>query len=168
MICNTIRLKNRLKTEINSQIEVVDSLKRSNENLTLNIDSLLTVSTDLERKTDSLRKAKNKPIYKFIETIKYETDNDTIQALIAINEVNNELINNYEQLLPVKDSIIAKQAVIIVNDKEIQNQLELEIANKDKIIQDYNSRLIKEKNKKIFFEITTATAAAAAVTILLL
>lgn len=159
---NTIHLKHQLKKEIDTKIEVVDSLKTANQNLTFDIDSLMENSKGLSKSIDSLKRIKNKVIFSHSETIK--TQIDTITLL----ELDNAIIEQYEDLVAVKDSVIRKQQYVILNDKEIQNQLELEIANKDKIIQDYNSQLIKEKNKKIFFEITTATAAAAAVTILLL
>lgn len=169
MICSTVQLKNRLKNEINTQIELVDSLKTVNDNMSLQIDSLSVISAKKESKIDSLMKVKNKPIFKLVETIKYvDTSNDTIQALMAVNEVNNAIIGEYEELMPIKDSIINSQAKIILNDKEIQNQLELAIKDKDLIIKDYNDRLIKEKNKKIFFEITTATAVAGAVVLMII
>ena len=162
MAGNTIHLKHQLKKEIDTKIEVVDSLKTANQNLTYDIDSLMNDSKGLSKSIDSLKRIKNKVIFSHSETIK--TQIDTITLL----ELDNAIIEQYEDLVAVKDSVIRKQQYVILNDKEIQNQLELEIANKDKIIEDYNSQLIKEKNKKIFFEITTATAAAAAVTILLL
>ena len=160
MISSAVQLKNRLKNEINTQIELVDSLKRDNQSLMVEVDSLMANSKDMSKSIDSLKRIKNKVIFSHSETVLTKVDT------LTILELDNAIIEQYEDLVAVKDSVITKQHYVILNDKEIQNQLELAIQDKDLIIKDYNERLIKEKNKKIFFEITTATAVAGAVVLM--
>lgn len=162
IVCNTIQTRKALKQQINTKIELVDSLQKANDNLSETVVHLTEKSDRMTYSIDSLKKVKNKIIYSHSETVNHQIDT------VTLLEVDEEIISRYEDLVQVKDSIITKQQHVISNYKISQSILEMEIANKDGIIKDYNDKLVKERNKKIFWQATTAVAAGAAITLLIL
>lgn len=99
-----------------------------------------------------------------------KTDIDVINKVFAernvldsLNNVNHQIINHYENEISILDSIILKQDTIILNDKEIINQLE---SDKLQIIDDHKKELKRETTKKISYQ--TLTGASFLVIILLI
>ena len=150
----------------------IDQLKIDNSELSYQIkdlnkhnDSLLVEISILTTKADSLEdaiKIKNKAKIKLVETIKYiEPINDTIETFIALNELNDSLILMLENLVEIKDTEILKQKEIIDNDRVIQEDFE-------RLLSEQKDLYIRERRKKTFWQIATATATGVAIAFMFL
>jgi len=76
-------------------------------------------------------------------------------VLDSLNNVNYQIINHYENEISILDSVILKQDTIILNDKEIINQLE---SDKFQMIDNYKKELKSETNKKISYQTLTGVS----------
>lgn len=91
-----------------------------------------------------------------------KTDIDIINKVFAernvldsLNNVNHQIINHYENEISILDSVILKQNNIILNDKEIIDQLE---SDKFQMIDNYKKELKSETNKKISYQTLTGVS----------
>ena len=128
---------------------------------------MLAVTASIKEIAD-VRAAKKTKI-KLVEKVKYiKPSNDTLQDLIALNEVNDTIIRGLEAIIVEKDSIIWKYNLVTQNDRIIIKGLEDMLAERNKQLEAYSKEILKQKNEKVIWEITTAAGAIAVIVLLAL
>lgn len=164
-------LKDELKTskrETADLIKQIEFINSQNDTL-LNDVSVLECKVDsLKGKIQHLQKIKNKVVYETVEkVIESDTQNDTIKQLMRLNDLNNVIIWNYEIEVNTLDSVIQKQALVIQNDKEVNEELLAVVGDLQQKIITYNKELITERRKKMLWQ-TVSVGAGVAIVILAL
>lgn len=168
LIVNTVKLNKKLEASKAETVELlkrVDELQRDNEVLLSEVavleDSVATLKIDVE--------AAKKVKIKLVEKVKYiEPVNDTIEAFIALDSLNDGIIRDLEKLVAVQSIQIENYKVVIENDELIKQQMSLAIKRKDDEIEAYNKQLKKAKNQNVALGTTTTVAVIGIILIALL
>ena len=135
-----------IKAENKALMAKIETIKEENSILLKEADVYAHKADSLENEVIKAKKTK----IKLVEKVKYiKPSNDTLQDLIALNEVNDTIIRGLEAIIVEKDSIIWKYNLVTQNDRIIIKGLEDMLAERNKQLEAYSKEILKQKNEKV-------------------
>ena len=144
-------------------MQKIETIKSENSILLKDAEAFAHKADSLEQEVYKAKKTK----IKLVEKVKYiKTGNDTLKDLIALNELNDTIIRGLEAVIIAKDSIIFKHNLVIQNDKIAIQGLEKLLEQRNKQLEAYSKEILRQKNEKVIWEITTAAGAIAVIVLL--